>query len=221
MRTTLKTLLLVLPALPALAAAAPAAGQKNAMAGDYVEARTASVFAGPCHYNGELTTTGREAEAAWRINQGSWNGVSLNGVTAVAGVVSEANLKNENAGRNCVLYIDSKASVAQADAFVAAVQANWSRSLGNVVAIRRAPVRFEKISASYHVTVPGVTHLAVDAMPNHACCTMPNLVRYAPLVTLEGRRVGFTRTSGVSEKALHTAWQKNGQNTAFYGKFAL
>jgi len=25
--------------------------------GDYVEARTASVFAGACHYNGELVTT--------------------------------------------------------------------------------------------------------------------------------------------------------------------
>ena len=30
-------------------------------AGTYVEARTASVFAGACHYNSELVTAGREA----------------------------------------------------------------------------------------------------------------------------------------------------------------
>ena len=30
--------------------------------GDYVEVRTASVFAGACHYNGEVVTTGRDGE---------------------------------------------------------------------------------------------------------------------------------------------------------------
>ena len=32
--------------------------------GDYVEVRTASVFAGACHYNGEVVTTGRDAMMA-------------------------------------------------------------------------------------------------------------------------------------------------------------
>ena len=35
--------------------------------GDYVEARTARVFAGACHYNGELTTTGRDVEMIWAL----------------------------------------------------------------------------------------------------------------------------------------------------------
>src|SRR5678815_4830331 len=34
------------------------------MRGDYVEVRTASVFAGACHYNGEVVTTGRDAKMA-------------------------------------------------------------------------------------------------------------------------------------------------------------
>ncbi|MCA1632087.1 MAG: hypothetical protein LC774_17540, partial [Acidobacteria bacterium] len=48
--------------------------------GVYVEARTASVFAGACHYNGELTTAGREAVLAWSVKEGSWGGVNLAGV---------------------------------------------------------------------------------------------------------------------------------------------
>ena len=54
--------------------AAPAAS--NHITGDYVEARTASVFAGACHYNGELTTTGREAELAWHVRATAWGTAS-------------------------------------------------------------------------------------------------------------------------------------------------
>ena len=83
--------------------------------GDYVEARTASVFAGACHYNGELVTTGRDAVAAWSFNSGTYNGVDLAGVTAMAAVSSQDNL-GQNAARKTELVIDSNASDAQASA---------------------------------------------------------------------------------------------------------
>src|SRR5881227_2800165 len=60
--------------------------------GDYVEVRTASVFAGACHYNGEVTTTGRDAMMAWNVTSGKWQGVDLTGVKVVAIVSSEENL---------------------------------------------------------------------------------------------------------------------------------
>jgi hypothetical protein len=57
--------------------------EADGVRGVYVEARTASVFAGACHYNGELTTAGREAVLAWSVKEGSWGGVQLAGVRAV------------------------------------------------------------------------------------------------------------------------------------------
>ncbi|HEY4330472.1 MAG TPA: hypothetical protein VGN88_12105, partial [Phycisphaerae bacterium] len=33
--------------------------------GDYVEARTASVFCGACHYNSEILCAGRDGVMAW------------------------------------------------------------------------------------------------------------------------------------------------------------
>src|SRR5271168_3400306 len=77
------------------------------LAGDYVEARTASVFAGPCHFNGEVVTTGRDAVMAWRFNTG---------VRVMAAVSSEANLSDQTASRKCEIIIDGSASKAQADA---------------------------------------------------------------------------------------------------------
>jgi hypothetical protein len=43
----------------------PVASSK--ITGDYIEARTAAVFAGACHYNGELVTTGHDAIMAWNF----------------------------------------------------------------------------------------------------------------------------------------------------------
>jgi len=67
--------------------------------GDYVEVRTASVFAGACHFNGEVVTTGREAMMAWNVTSGKWQGIDLTGVRVLAIVSSDANLAEANAAR--------------------------------------------------------------------------------------------------------------------------
>ena len=53
--------------------------------GDYVETRSADVYTGQCFANGEVNLVGNEAIMGWRIEQGEWNGVSLNGLAVVAG----------------------------------------------------------------------------------------------------------------------------------------
>src|SRR6266571_1720973 len=43
--------------------------------GNYIEARTADVYTGPCVANGEAEQVGREAIFGWKIDAGSWKGV--------------------------------------------------------------------------------------------------------------------------------------------------
>src|SRR5713226_3280532 len=81
--------------------------------GDYVEVRTASVFAGACHYNGEVTTTGRDALMAWDVTSGKWNEVDLAGVRAVAIVSADANLSDNSAARRSEIIINREASHTQ------------------------------------------------------------------------------------------------------------
>src|SRR5882724_6919374 len=69
--------------------------ENTAIKGDYVEVRTASVFAGACHFNGEVVTAGRVAIMAWSFASGSWNGTSLTGVRVIAVVNSDENLSNQ------------------------------------------------------------------------------------------------------------------------------
>lgn len=210
-----------LTVLGATAACANTPNAKNRITGDYVEARTASVFAGACHYNGELTTAGRQAVMAWHIADGSWNGVSLAGLNVMAGVTGDQNLGLDGGERHAVVYLDPKTTDAQEEALVAALKANCHQSIGCVYQVKRVPITFTKKGESFRAEAKGISTLVVDAMPNHECCKMPNMVWYKPFVELKDRRVGYTRESGVSDKLLGPQWTKQGENTAFYGKFTL
>jgi len=188
--------------------------------GDYVEVRTASVFAGACHYNGEVVTTGRDAMMAWNVTSGKWQGVDLTGVRVMAIVSSDANLSEDNAARQSEIIIDSSASRAQALAMLNALKEKYAASLGNVVEVRSAPIKFERSGRTYAV-VTNEAAINVEAMPNDLCCKMPNLVWYTPLVGLENRKVGYTSKALYSGKVVGEPWSRSGENSAFYGTFSL
>src|SRR6266436_4121168 len=101
--------------------------------GDYVEVRTASVFAGACHYNGEVTTTGRDALMAWHVTSGKWNGVDLTGMRTIAVVSAADNLGNAQAGRRSELIIDKSASHDQAVAMLDAIKSRYADTLGQII----------------------------------------------------------------------------------------
>ena len=188
--------------------------------GDYVEVRTASVFAGACHYNGEVVTTGRDALMAWNVTSGKWQGVDLTGVRVLAIVSADANLGESNAARQSEIIIDSSASRTQALAITNALKEKYAASLGKIVEVRTAPITFERNGRTYAV-VTNEAAINVEAMPNDLCCKMPNLVWYAPLVGLENRKVGYTSKALYSGKVVGEPWSRSGENSAFYGTFSL
>ncbi len=188
--------------------------------GEYVEVRTASVFAGACHYNGEVVTTGRDALMAWNVTSGKWQNVDLTGVRAMAIVNSSSNLAEANAARQSEVIIDSTATRAQAQAMLSALKEKYASSLGQIVEVRNAPVTFAHKDRSYTVKADDAT-INVEAMPNDLCCKMPNLVWYKPLVGIENRKVGYTINASYGGRKVSDPWSRSGENSAFYGVFAL
>ena len=83
---------MVLTALLALAASPLLAGGKGMVSGAYVEARTAEVFTGGCIMGSEAETVGKQAVLAWKVDRGSFNGVSLDGLSVVAALSGDRNL---------------------------------------------------------------------------------------------------------------------------------
>ena len=107
-----------LVAFVVLLAAPLMATDGKSLSGVYVEARTAEVFTGGCLMSSEAETTGRQAVMAWKVDRGTLNGVSLDGLTVVAAVVGDKNLGIHEIGgakpvSRTVLFVDDRATPVQ------------------------------------------------------------------------------------------------------------
>src|SRR5215468_10434599 len=89
--------------------------------GDYIETRSADVYTGQCFANGEVNLVGREAILAWHVQNGSWDGVSLEGLTIAAAVRANGTLGDPYESpypATAVLLVDDQATPQQSAALV-------------------------------------------------------------------------------------------------------
>jgi hypothetical protein len=156
---------------------------------------------------------------AWRITSGSWNGVELAGVRAMAVVSADQNLSDIQSGRRSELIIDRSASRAQTIAMTDAIKSLYAATLGKIISVSSAPIEFKHENRAYSVSSSNVMTIEVEAMPDDLCCRMPQLVWYEPLVPLANRKVGHTIKALYAKGTLGDAWQRTGENSAFYGSF--
>jgi len=200
------------------APAPSAAPAPPAPTGDYVEARTASVYAGACHYGGEYTTQGRDAVLGWHFTGGAVAGVALAGVDVVAVVSADANLA-EPGSRRTVLYLDAESSVEEREAARAWLAANHAGLLGEIVRVKTAGVDVARNGDGFRISAGPDVALSGSAMPDRQCCKMAFNVWYEPLVPTADRLVGNTAEFRVRERALDRTWSRPGENAVFFGRF--
>src|SRR5258708_22971009 len=84
--------------------------------GDYIETRSADVYTGQCFANGEVNLVGNEAIVAWHVEDGSWDGVALDGLTVAAAVRAKATLGDPYANpypAESILLVDDQANMQQ------------------------------------------------------------------------------------------------------------
>jgi hypothetical protein len=201
-----------------LAGAAQAA---PAVTGDYVESRSANVYVGACHHEGEIQTAGRNALLAWSIADGEHNGVRLAGVTAVAVVAGDKSLTFDDAKRRSVLYVSDKATPAQHEALVALLKERAPKALGELVAVKSAPVSFDARGDMYRVQVAGAASLKIKKQAGELCCKQPYEVWGKPFVPVKAAKTGFCVGVEYKDAGLLQSWRATEQNNAFFGEFAL
>src|SRR6516162_1971599 len=89
--------------------------------GDYIESRSTDVYVAQCFANGEVGLTGNYALMAWHVEQGSWNGVRLDGLTVAAAVRARATLGDPYGNpypAQSVLMVDNATTPTQRNALV-------------------------------------------------------------------------------------------------------
>ena len=148
-------------------ALSPSLANAAGIRGDYVEARTADVFTGPCFSNAEVFIYGNHAVMAWKVTEGLWNGVDLSGLCIAAAVNGTTTFSEDNPEKAAaVLIVDAKASASQREALI-----DMAKSLGGKRLNHIASVTSSRMSLKLE------DHKMVDAQSSHEAHGMPKSPR--------------------------------------------
>jgi len=208
--------------------------------GDYLEARTADVYTGPCFSNAEVLIYGSQAVLAWKVTEGSFDGVDLSGL-GVAAAIQGTTTFSEDVPEHAraVLIVDEKADSQQRDALVAMARSLAGRRLANIVAVRTARISL-KVEA--HATAGAVKSHEAHGMPqapaatfwapglasivtrplderDHACGN--EVVAYEPLSRGATVLPAFTLGHQFKGQGLNSTWDDPNCRSSFVGHFAL
>jgi hypothetical protein len=212
-------------AIPAAAGllltAASAQASKTSLSGEYIEARTCSVYTGACHANGEAVTIGREALMAWHIEKGVVEGKKVDGLNVVAVVAGADNLGRKGCDRSSVIYVDSRAGAELRESIVDVLQEKYGCVLGVIKAVKSAPIEFIKKDREYTVRIPGT---ATVKTTRYACshCVMPHQVWYQPLVPVKNSLVAMAALNEFKgARELPTSWTRTEENSSYVGEFSF
>ncbi len=196
------------------------------ISGDYVETRSADVYTGQCFANGEVNLVGNEAILAWHVQNGSWNGVNLEGLTVAAAVHAKATLGDPYADpypAQSVLLVDDQANAEQQAALVAFAKHMGGQLLSNAGKV--LPVQMELVvnHERHGVAMLRAGHFATVQTrslndTDHLCGN--EVTFYPPLTELAHSMPAVALTDTYRGPGLGVDWESHGKRSAFVGTFS-
>ncbi len=211
-----------------LASSALFAGEltRTELRGDYVEARNADVYTGPCFANGEAGQVGDLAVFGWSIEKGGWEGVSLDGLSVV-GVVRASNTLGAGIGAypaQAVLIVDERANPEQRLALADFARRAGGDLLQNVVRTEYAPISFTLKDNNLHTATATLDARGLARVETRALRGTDNICHnevtfYPPLNKLDHAMPAYTLANSFGGDGLGTRWSSPGKRSAFVGSF--
>lgn len=199
------------------------------VSGNYVEARTADVYTGPCFANSEVQLVGNLAVFGWQINKGSWDGVKLDGLSVVAAVRASSTLGDDFYSSypvKAMLMVDERASLEQRDALRRFAQRMSGDLLQDIVKIEALPIEFSIKGGSIHnaqVTLSAGTLAKIQTRSmsagDHICSNEETW--YRPLTKLDHSMPAFALSHRFDGQGLNSRWSSPDKRSAFVGTFHL
>jgi hypothetical protein len=197
--------------------------------GDYVEARTADIFTGPCFANSEVNLTGELAVFGWRVSKGSFEGVPLDGLSVVGVVKASATLGDVHTSAypvKSVLIVDERATPEQRLALKSFAQRMGGDLLQDIVRVVYQPVGLSFENNDVHsakATLKAGSLATIQTRAIHEgdhICTNEE-VWYTPLTRLEHAMPAFALSNTFRGEGLGTTWSSPDKRSAFVGTFQL
>jgi len=201
--------------------------QAQQIRGDYIESRSTDVYVAQCFANGEAGLTGNFALLAWHVQEGSWDGVKLDGLTVAAAVRARATLGDpygQPYPAEAVLMIDDAANATQRQALVALAKHEGGKLLENVARVDYVPVILDvPQDPSQGHAVLRAGHLAtIITRPlnhhDHICGNETNF--YPPLTHVEHATSAVALTDQFQGDGLGSQWSMHDRRSAYIASFS-
>ncbi len=197
------------------------------ISGDYLEARTCDVYTGPCFANAEMDLAGKEALLAWKVEQGSWNGVSLDGLAAALVLHAENTLGYDGvfdmrAGRiESVLLVDQAATSRQRQALAAFVKDAAGELAENVVQVTAVPIEMKNdhLEGAGLFSAGDVARIETRELREGDCVCTNEVVYYQPLTEVENSSPAFSKELSFQGEGLNNKFTTRGTRSAFLATF--
>jgi hypothetical protein len=209
------------------AAAGAASIPSQRIVGNYVEARTADVYTGPCFANGEVGQLGKNAVFGWNITRGTWQGVDLGGLSVVGVLQAHHALGDVNETSypvRAVLIVDSRGNPEQRLALQSFAKAMAGDLLQDVVRVDYQPIRFTVKDNNVHsmaATLAAGAEATIQTRPldeaDHICHNEE--VWYPPLVKVTHAMPAYTVAHTFYGRGLGEVWSNPYKRSAFVGTF--
>jgi hypothetical protein len=210
-----------------------AAGLQNrtSVRGSYLEARTADVYTGACFANSEAGLVGEFAVFGWHVDQGSFEGVGLDGLSVVGVVRANTTLGDFHARSatnpsKAVLIVDDRATPVQRLALAAFAKRMGGDLLEDVVRVEYQPVNIAFENNDVHSRTATLTAGTLAKLQTRAINSGDKVCSheeawYNPLTKLDHAMPAYTMANDYKGKDLGTTWSSPDKRSAFVGSFQL
>lgn len=195
--------------------------------GDYVEARTADVWTGPCFANAEVGFGGDMAVFGWKVKQGAWDGATLDGLAVVAAIRASHTLGDPTRSAypvKSILIVDERADLGQRRALEKFARHMGGDLLQDVVRVEFKPIEFNFDHGNVHsvravVAAGDLAKIETRAIHegDHICTN--ESVYYNPLTRLDHAMPGVAVTHNFRGEGLDANWSTPHKRSAFVGTF--
>jgi hypothetical protein len=195
--------------------------------GDYIESRSTDVYVAQCFANGEVGLTGNYALMAWHVQDGSWNGIKLDGLTVAAAVRARATLGDPYGNpypAEAVLMVDDAANAVQREALIALAQHEGGKLLENVARVEDVPVVLDVPQDPHegHALLRAGRLATIMTRPlnhhDHICGNEVNF--YPPLTKVENATSAVALTDEFHGEGLGSQWSSHGRRSAYIASFS-
>src|SRR2546426_8124085 len=191
--------------------------------GNYVEARTADVYTGPCFANSEVGLTGQLAVFGWRVTKGSWSGVALDGLGVVGVVRASSTLGDVYHSAypvKAVLIVDSHANAEQRLALQSFAKRMGGDLLQDVVRVDYQPIDLTFANNDLHsmkamLTAGTLAKIQTRAMNENDHVCRNEQVWYQPLTKVQHAMPAVAVAHTFKGEGLGEKWSSPDKRSAF------